>query len=126
MILVRQLTPVIPVPLLPTAAMVPATWVPCSSPPGDRVGVVDARVVVGEVEPMEVVKVAVLVVVDAVAGDLARVRSDITPQVRMVYIHALVYDRNDHASAPHRGVPASAASMSASAVPPVWPVLFKA
>ena len=76
MIRLEYATPTTPMPLLPTAATVPATCVPC---PYSSFGQV---VVVDEVPAVDVVDVPVVVVVDPVAGDLARVRPEVARRGR--------------------------------------------
>src|SRR5690348_3045426 len=58
-----------------------------------RVGIV---VVVVEVPPMNVVNVPVGVIVDAVAGDFARVGENVGSQVRVVQLDGVIENRNHH------------------------------
>ena len=73
--------------------------------PGDvravavAVGEVLAGPVAREVDAVDVVDVAVVVVVDAVAGDLAEVRPDVRREVGVVEPRAGVDDRDRHAGA---------------------------
>jgi hypothetical protein len=69
------------------------------------IGVVDARVVVGEVPAVDVVHVAVTVVVDTVARHLAWVLPDVVPEVGVAHVHALVYHRDDGTRRAGRRVP---------------------
>src|SRR5262249_1826177 len=71
------------------------------------VAVVVERVgeVIGEVVAVHVVDVAVVVVVDEVAGDLARVGPEVGHQVRMADIHARVEHGDKHRRITGRDVP---------------------
>ena len=77
-----QVTPTTPMPLLPTAPIVPAVCVPW---PLSSIGSPEC---VTDVDTMDVVDVAIVVVVDAVAGNLAGVRPDVRRQIGMVVIDA--------------------------------------
>src|SRR5205823_7675554 len=68
----------------------------------DRVGIV---VVVHEVPAVDVVDLAVAVIVDTVARDLARVRPEVGREIRMCVHHAVVDDRDDDARAARGHVP---------------------
>ena len=61
--------------------------------------------IVGEVEPVDVVDVAVAVVVDAVARDFARVDPHVGGQVFVVVFHALVDHGDDHVGIARRELP---------------------
>src|SRR5262249_38854679 len=63
------------------------------------------RVIVGEVVPVDVVAVAVAVVVDAIARDLARVGPDVRGQVRVVVVDAGVNHGDDGVAGAGAGVP---------------------
>ena len=88
-----------PIPLLPAAAIVPETC--------DAVAVVVADVVRAgdEVPAVDVVDVAVAVVVDAVARDLAGVGPDAAGQVGVVQVDAGVEHGDDRRGAPRRDAP---------------------
>src|SRR5262249_9769888 len=62
-------------------------------------------VVVDEVVAVDVIHVAVVVVVDAVAGDLARVGPDVGGQVGVGVVHAGVEDGDDHTTGAGGDVP---------------------
>ena len=67
--------------------------------------VVDARVVVGEIPAVHIIHIAVAVVVYAVARYLVDIDPDVAPEVRVVYVNPLVYDRDDGGRAPGGGAP---------------------
>ena len=99
MIRLEYATPTTPIPLLPVAR--------------DRAGdvrpvpelVVRQVVAVDEVPAMHVVDVAVVVVVDAVARDLARVGPDVAGEVGVGQLHPGVDDGDHHARVPGGRVP---------------------
>ena len=83
-----QLTPTTPMPLLPTAPMVPATWVPWAVVV-HRIGVaVDGR------DAVAVVDEAVAVVVDAVAVAVRLVAQHVGGEVLVGVVDPAVDDRH--------------------------------
>ena len=116
-----------------TSQVTPATPMPLFADGADGAGDVRAvavvvhrvAVVVDEVVAVDVVDEAVAVVVDsAVARRLRRGWSRCWRQVGVGVVDAGVDDGDDGAAVAGGTSQASGASMSASGVPPVWPVLF--
>ena len=93
MIRAFQATPTVPSPLLPAAATMPETWLPC--PLSSRMSPVS----LDEVPAVDVVDEAVAVVVDPVARDLAGVDPQLARQVGMGRVDAGVEHRHDRPGA---------------------------
>jgi len=77
-----------------------------------------------EIESMDVIDISVVVVVDTVARRFRTDWSDIGGQIGVVVVDAGIDDANDHISIAGCDIPClRGIGVSASALPPLWPVL---
>ncbi len=87
--------------------------------------VVDGVVVAAAVPAACIVDVAIVIVVALIARYFVRVRLNIVPGFKVVDVYPSVYNRYDRLVATGSAAQASGASMSASLVPLLWPVLLR-
>lgn len=87
--------------------------------------VVDGVVVAAAVPAACIVDVAIVIVVALIARYFVRVRPNIVPEVKVVDVYPSVYNPYDRLVATSSAPQASSASMSASLVPLLWPVLLR-
>ena len=71
----------------------------------EGIGVVHGVVAVEEVPAVDVIDVAVVVIVDVVTRDLARIGPDVIPEIWVVDVYALVDHRNYRARAAGGRIP---------------------
>ena len=69
------------------------------------VAIVDRSIVMEEIPAVNVVNKSIPIVINSVAGNLARIRPDVRLQVRMIYVNAFVNHSDDHVAAPCSRVP---------------------